>query len=149
MTLISDAQKASTREIDAFGTPTVVHFLVVLVLSLIASAPWPAIGFVQVSVGLCGSAGFVYIGIVTRRVRRQTGYQPVTEDWVWHTILPFAGYLTLVIASATMPARTTGALFATAGAALLLLFIGIHNAWDTVTYIVVTPPNTDSKSEVS
>ena len=27
--------------------------------------------------------------------------------------------------------------FAIAGAALLLLFIGIHNAWDTVTYIAL------------
>jgi hypothetical protein len=29
-----------------------------------------------------------------------------------------------------------GALFAVAAAALLLLFIGIHNAWDAVTYHV-------------
>jgi len=143
MTLIADTQKASTREIDAFSTPTVIHFLAVLVLSLIASAPWPAIGFVRVLVGVCGYSGLAYIVIVTRRVHKQSGYQPVAEDWIWHTVLPFAGYLTLAIASATMHVSQTGALFATAGAALLLLFVGIHNAWDTVTYIVVTPPKAD------
>jgi hypothetical protein len=33
--------------------------------------------------------------------------------------------------------RHTSALFAIAAIALLLLFLGIHNAWDSVTYIAV------------
>jgi len=32
----------------------------------------------------------------------------------------------------------TWALFTVGGVALFLLFIGIHNAWDTVTYIAAT-----------
>ena len=34
----------------------------------------------------------------------------------------------------------TSALFVIAATALLLLFIGIHNAWDTVTYVALTRP---------
>jgi hypothetical protein len=33
--------------------------------------------------------------------------------------------------------HTTAGLFAIAATSLLLLFVGIHNAWDTVTYIAV------------
>jgi hypothetical protein len=33
--------------------------------------------------------------------------------------------------------RPAAALFVVAGAALLLMFNGIHNAWDTVTFIAV------------
>jgi hypothetical protein len=137
MTLIKDAGGGvrSEREIAAFGTPTVIHFIAVLVLSLIQSAPWPAIGLMRVSVGCCGLAGIVYGVIVIRRVRGQSGYQPVGEDWAWHTILPLVAYIVLLGAAATMHASLTGALFAVAGSALLLLCVGIHNAWDTVTYI--------------
>ena len=43
--------------------------------------------------------------------------------------------------SALMLSRhPTGALFVIATMTLALLFIGIHNAWDTVTYIVITAP---------
>jgi hypothetical protein len=69
-----------------FGTPTVVHFGAVLLLSAVLSAPWGGVG------------------------------------------VPTAGY--------PAHARVNQALFGIATAGLLLLFIGIHNAWDTVTYLV-------------
>ncbi|MGE5177945.1 MAG: hypothetical protein ACM3PF_02505 [Bacteroidota bacterium] len=39
---------------------------------------------------------------------------------------------------------TMGSLFVIGAATLLLLFIGIHNSWDTVTYVALTysPPTT-------
>ena len=137
MTLIKDSGGGvrSEREIAAFGTPTVIHFLAVLVVSLIQSAPWPEIGMLRVTVGSCGLAGIVYLVIVIRRVRGQDGYQPVGEDWAWHTILPLVAYIVLLLAALTMHASLSGALFAVAGGSLLLLCVGIHNAWDTVTYI--------------
>jgi hypothetical protein len=137
MTLIKDAGGGvrSEREIAAFGTPTVIHFIAVLMLSLIQSAPWPAIGLMRVSVGCCGLAGVIYGVIVIRRVRGQSGYQPVGEDWAWHTILPLVAYVVLLIAAGSMHASLSGALFAVAGSSMLLLCVGIHNAWDTVTYI--------------
>jgi hypothetical protein len=38
-------------------------------------------------VGLCG---VVYAVIVARRMRVQTAYQPVFEDWLLHVLLPLA-----------------------------------------------------------
>src|SRR5262249_12642273 len=74
---------------------------------------------------------------VLQRARQQTVYQPVLEDWIWHNILPFAAYATLTIAGIALAAGSSAALFEIAGAELLLLFIGIHNAWDTVTYVTL------------
>jgi len=69
--------------------------------------------------------------------RRQTGYQPVFEDWLFHSILPFLAYGSLLGAAATLARYPETSLFVIAGASLLLLFIGIHNSWDTVTYLTL------------
>ncbi len=45
-------------------------------------------------------------------------------------------YVTLALAALTAASRTRGSLFAIAAAALLLLLVGIHNAWDAVSYHV-------------
>src|SRR6266566_616393 len=87
--LIAESQTKSTlREISAFGTPTIVHFCSVLLVSAILSAPWHSLSSVGLTLGVCGLVGVVYGVIVVRRARRQTGYRPVWEDWLWHAVLP-------------------------------------------------------------
>jgi fatty acid desaturase len=134
--LIADV-RSSVRQIDAFGTPTVVHFSAVLLLSGILSAPWPAMSAARLALGVFGAAGVVYMLVVLRRAHRQTGYKPVLEDWLFHTALPLVAYAAVLAAAVGLPWRPPSLLFLIGGAAVLLLFIGIHNAWDTVTYIVV------------
>ena len=136
--LVTEARSArSLKEIDAFGTPTIVHFSAVLLISAILTAPWQRLSSVGVSLGLCGLAGVAYSGVVFYRARKQKGYKPVFEDWLFHTALPFLAYGILAAAAFDVIRDTARALFAVAGATLLLLFIGIHNAWDTVTWIAV------------
>jgi hypothetical protein len=53
-------------------------------------------------------------------------------------VLPNFAYATVLLAAIGMHKSEALALFVIGGSALLLLFIGIHNSWDTVTYIVVT-----------
>lgn len=120
----------------AFATPSVVHFGVVLLLAAIASVPWSGIAPVAILWGLMGLYGMIYTVIVTRRLRAQTAYRPVIEDWSFHVLLPLAAYVALVVAAVAAHAHERPALFLVAAAALLLLFIGIHNAWDAVTYHV-------------
>jgi len=136
--LVAEGRKRrSLSEIDAFGTPTVVHFCAVLLLSAILSAPWQRLGSVRAALLGCAVAGLVYVVIVVLRARRQTGYQMVLEDWIWHVILPTVAYAGILFGGAAMMRRTTDALFVIGAMALLLLFIGIHNAWDTVTWVAV------------
>jgi hypothetical protein len=146
--LIADTKRTSTKRqadaLDAFGTPTILHFGAVLLVSLIMSAPWPSLSLAAVALGSSGCVGVGYVGIVIRRARRQTGYQLVMEDWMWHMVLPFIAYVAIALAALTLGRHALMSLFAVAGAALLLLCVGIHNAWDGVTYIAVYEPQESS-----
>jgi hypothetical protein len=120
----------------AFATPTIIHFGTVLLLAGILSAPWDGIGAPTVLCGLVGLSGVAYAVIITRRVRLQTVYRPEVEDWLFHVLLPFAAYVTLAVSPYAARYHRHEALFGIGAAALLLLFTGIHNAWDAVTYHV-------------
>ena len=120
----------------AFATPTVAHFGVVLLLSAIANVPWSGITAVAFPWGLVGLCGVVYVMVVARRMRAQKAYQPVLEDWVSHVLLPCAAYVALVVSAYAVRSHARPALFLVGAAALLLLFIAIHNAWDAVMYHV-------------
>jgi xanthosine utilization system XapX-like protein len=130
--------KSSNAEIDAFATPTIVHFCIALLTSAMLSAPWRDLSSPAIAIGLTGLVGILYAAIVIRRARRQTGYQPVFEDWLWHACLPVVAYASMVGAAVAIPAFPESALFVIGAASLLLVFIGIHNAWDTVTFITLT-----------
>jgi hypothetical protein len=121
---------------DAFATPSVVHFGVVLLLSALANAPWDGLGTVALLWGLIGLSGIVYAAVVARRLRVQTAYQPIFYDWLFHVLLPFAAYAMLAGAAFAAHSHARPAQFLVGAAALLLLFVGIHNAWDAVTYHV-------------
>jgi hypothetical protein len=138
MTLISDVPIVgnAAQAGGAFGTPNVVHFGAVLLLSAVVSAPWQGIGIVAVLWGLMGLSGMVYAVIVARRMRSQTAYRAVLEDWLFHLLLPLGAYASLAGSACAAHTNARPALFVVGAAALLLLFIGIHNAWDTVMYHV-------------
>lgn len=129
---------ATEHATAAFGSPTVVHFSAALLLSAALSAPWPSIAALRGALLAAGVGGLAYAGVVLRRTRRQTAYRPVLEDWVWHVCLPAAAYGAVAATAALVP-DVAVALFAAAGATLLLLCVGIHNAWDTVAYLSARP----------
>jgi hypothetical protein len=132
---------------EAFSTPSVVHFGVVLLLSAIINAPWEGIGVVALLWGGVGFSGIVYSVVVARRMRAQTAYQPVFEDWLFHALLPFAAYTILAGSAFAAPTHARTALFLVGAAALLLLFTGIHNAWDTVMHLVFVESQRKQEAE--
>ena len=120
----------------------VVHFCAVLLVAAILSAPWPAVFGAAVALAGCGVAGAIYVVIVISHTRRQTLYRPVLEDWLFHCVFPLIAYTTLVAAAVALPRIPTESLFAIGAVSLLLLFSGIHNAWDAVVYIAITSRDT-------
>jgi len=136
MTLIADRPPAAADAGAAFGTPTIVHFSAALLVSALLRAPWQAIAIPAVLLGLVGVGGAAYAAVTVRRMRRQTAYMPEFEDWLFHVLLPLATYAALVMSAVAACFYTREALFGVGAAALLLLFIGIHNAWDAVAYHV-------------
>lgn len=136
ITLIADIplRRGSQQAGNAFATPNIVHFSAVLLLAGVMSAPWPAIAEIAIAWGLIGIAGLLYAIIVIRRMRTQKAYRPELEDWVFHAVLPLLSYVVLALSAYLSQQHRTIAFFATGGSVLLLLFIGIHNAWDAVIY---------------
>jgi hypothetical protein len=137
LTLIADSDiSRSRRSIGTFGTPIVAHFGTALLISATMSAPWPSMWSVAWVLKVVGVAGIGYVLLIWHSAARQTEYRPVWEDWLWHVILPLVAYGTLVASAFEMLSESALGLFGVGASALLLLFIGIHNAWDTVTYVV-------------
>jgi hypothetical protein len=77
--------------------------------------------------------------------RGRATYHPVLEDWIWNATLPLLCYLLLLAAGALVTRQPALALYLTGGAALTLLFVGIHNAWDLAVWITVERPSVQAK----
>ena len=148
--LIADTHntRGFSNTASTFSTPTVVHFTFVLILAGVFAAPWPAARVPVILIGSGGLAGVIYTLAIGRRARRQIHYRPVLEDWLFHVYVPCAAYLMMTTAALVSHSHLGGALFAVAGSALLLLMVGIHNAWDTVTYIVATRGESEPEPEL-
>jgi len=138
MTLIAqNPPKRSAGAVAAFSTPTIVHFSASLLLCALMRVPWPSLVYAIASFGLVGGCGLAYTGLTGWRMGTQTVYRPVLEDWALHLAAPAAAYALLAAAVPLAIWRLAAAQFAIAAATLVLLFIGIHNAWDAVSYHVL------------
>lgn len=138
--IVSTFGRGSRTGLGVYSTPTVVHFTATLVLTIVLSAPWPALWQTGLALGLVGLIGLFYSGIVTRRsvtASRGTSYRPVLEDWLCHAILPPVGYAAVLVAAFLIPNQPTLALFTVGVVIALFLILGVHNAWDIVTYMMI------------
>jgi hypothetical protein len=139
MTLLASRPPVPTADAGAaFASPTIVHFSVTLFLSALMSVPWHSIAALRTLSLVFAIGGSVYMAVVARRMRRQEAYEPEFEDWLFHLLLPWVGYLLLFVSAGLMGTHAGAALFSVAMAALLLLLTGIHNAWDAVAYHLLT-----------
>jgi hypothetical protein len=124
---------------SAFATPNIVHFGTVLLLAGIATAPWPGMRTGPILWVLVGMIGALYSLLVTRRMRRQDRYEPEFEDWLCYSVLPVLAYAGLIASGCAGFSFSRLTPYGVAVAVLLLLFTGIHNAWDSASYHVFAP----------
>ena len=130
----------------AFNTPTVVLFCAVLLIAGILSAPWRAFSSVSLVLGLLGLGMVLYLIMVMRRMQHIPHYQPPLNDWLWYMAFPLIAYIVLIVAAMALPANPALALYMISAAMVVLLFLGIHNAWDLVTYFAVERSHSKNKS---
>ena len=83
-----------------------------------------------------------------RHALRQSHYKPDFGDWCWYGRDSLSPPTQLLLANRSHALRSHAEplLFLVAGIALVLLYTGIHNAWDTVTYIIVATKSKDKES---
>lgn len=139
VTLVTRTEQSGDADdgISTFSTPTVIHFGATLLVSGILIAPWPRLAGVFALVTLVGLAGFTHMVRVARKARRLTVYDPDAEDWAWYTVLPFIAYSAILAGGMTIPLGPRLAFWVLAAAVMLLIFIGIRNSWDVVTYLAM------------
>jgi hypothetical protein len=137
--LASDAKRINLRGLRAYVTPTIVHFGAVLLLSGYLSMPHQGMLSLSLGFGAAGAAGIAYVVFIAAHIGRiSPTYIPLAEDWIWNVILPAIVYGTLLAVAAFIWRRPEACLYAVAAAMLLLMVIGIHNAWDIAVYNSVT-----------
>lgn len=138
LTLVAERPPEGDAELAgaAFASPTIVHFCAALLISAVIRMPWHTIHALAVTWGVVGFFGIAYSAITASRLRNQVGYKPDLEDWVSHAVMPITGYGALAVSAFVATTYEDDALFAVGAAVLLLLFTGIHNAWDSIAYHV-------------
>jgi hypothetical protein len=137
----------SNETLGAFSTPNVVHFCIALLIAALLSAPWSGLEIPGLLLSLIGLGGTIYTSIVLRRFVHQRNYKPVLEDWAWHVVIPLACYIALFVVAIVLLNNPVPAMFFIGTVTVLFLFVGIHNAWDTVTYISIELPRREDKSQ--
>jgi hypothetical protein len=123
-----------------------MHFAAVLFVSLFLSAPWHSFVAAAVVLGIGGLYGIGYVVHIAYRTRSLTIYTADPEDWTWYIILPLVAYVIMSVGAVFLLIAPARALLTLAGGVVLLVFVGVRNAWDIVTFIASgaadeAPPN--------
>ena len=138
---------AGNDTLGAFSTPNVVHFCIALLIAALFSAPWSGLAVPSLLLGLVGLGGMIYAIIILRRFTRTRNYKPVLEDWAWHVVIPLCCYTALFISAFVLLSNPVVSMFLVGAVTVLFLFVGIHNSWDTITYITIELPRLEDKSK--
>lgn len=130
------ARENESEAVAAFSTPSIINFGTVLALAAIQVMPFRNLSHISILWGTAGVVGVIYTCITARRFQTQRAYDPEFEDWFYRIILPLLGYFSLIAAAFITRAHPTAALYQVAAVTLLLLFVGIHDAWDNATFLI-------------
>ncbi len=133
---VAGSASARLTGLRVFITPTAVHFGMALWLSALMCMPGQTAVVLEALLVATGLAGLVYCATVLRPMfARSFGYKPFISDWIWNAALPVIAYLALAGAGFLCPRQPAISLYMIGGVVLLLLFVGIHNAWDVVVWM--------------
>jgi hypothetical protein len=146
ITLSAQGGRVNPNGLKIFITPTIVHFTVVLAFSALLSMPHHTALSVCVSLAGAGILGLIYVGTIASGIRRMSStYVPVHEDWIWNVILPAIGYGTWLAAAVLIWYCARASLYALGAVLVLLMLIGIHNAWDIAVWNSIRPATDGAK----
>lgn len=143
---VSIAASTFTEEqragVQAFFTPTIAHFSAVLVVCLIVLAPvsrWTWLGALLLGSGIIGLG---YAGKVWRQMGRRGLTQRIDlEDRLLYVLGPFCGQALIALSGALMLLQAAASAYLLAVALVLLLLVGIRNAWDITVWSALRAPN--------
>ena len=124
----ADRHAAGVR---AFVSPNAVYFTSALVVSALFLVPGLAATVVGVLLCFGACASLVYLLYTRAHQQWRNGKLPLL-DWIWFVGLPPLSYLLLFCAGVGFLVEMSFALYGVATSLVLLVIIGIRNAWDLV-----------------
>jgi len=137
--LISDEGEPKVR---TFLTPTVVHFSLVLLLAALMNVPTQTRAALTAQLAILGLIGAGYSLSHLPRLRDFGRDGKLSRQaWAWNLALPLVGALWLGGAALGLSRSVSGALDAAAVGALLLVMVGLHNAWNVTIQLARRTPS--------
>jgi hypothetical protein len=134
-------ERAIAREttgLRTFVTPTVAYFTTVLVVAAVMTMPFMTATVLATMLGL-GSLGELTYMISLRGHQRWRKSKLDRMDWLFYVGLPILSYVLILAAAVGVWVRAEVGLGILGGTMILLLVIGIRNAWDLVVWMTQQP----------
>ena len=135
--LVTRESAATTR---AFLDPTYTHFVQVLLIACLLLMPtlgrWSSSAALLIVVGAMRFLGLHTVFRRYREAQREHGDIELS-DWLLSIVLPLLCHLSLMATGAAFIARNSAALTGLAVISVVLLFIGIHGAWELMVWMAL------------
>jgi hypothetical protein len=125
--------------ISTYSTPTVLHFGSAFLVSALFAAPLHSRVVPAAALAIGALWGLTYVARVAYRSTRLPTYSPDLEDIAWYGVVPFLAYGVLLLGAIAYPMFSSKALCAIGAGVVLLIFLGVRNAWDVVTFLAIRP----------
>jgi len=126
--------------IQAFISPTVVHFSTVLFACILATIPeQTGVAFV-ILLSAVGLTGFAYSARVWAQLFVRRKFSVDMVDRLFYALIPGVGHLLILLSAAALLTRPELGLDCLAAALITLLLAGVRNAWDMMMWIVIKAP---------
>ncbi len=132
--LASDMGEKRTTGMKGFISPTTVHLSSVLIGSAVLAIPTLTPRALELLIGIGGLGGVIYGLIVVRRIWH---LKLDAADWCFYALLPLAAYLAMAAAAVMEGRKSDLALEILAASFVALLAIGLRNAWDMATFMIM------------
>jgi hypothetical protein len=125
--------KERTVGLKGFITPTAVYLGSVLVGSAILTAPTLTPFALAIILGIGGTAGAAYAVVVATRVWTMN---LDLADRACYAVIPILAYAAIALAAVFVSAAVVPSLNALAVAFVVILIVGMRNAWDMATFMI-------------
>lgn len=132
------------ENVRIFVNPTLFHFVTVLVTACVMLVPSHSALSFSISTGIIGLFGLRRVLDAIFATKRRTDSEPIEKGhFLWHMVLPFAGYLSALVAaigtflSASDFIASVWSLwvYGVAICVISLTVCAIHNTWTLVLWI--------------
>jgi hypothetical protein len=128
------AERQKLKGVRAYVSPVATHFVYVLVVSAVMLAPELPVPFLGALLAAAGVGGIVY-SAWTRAHELWRKSELSILDWIWFIALPYGCFTLLLLSGIGMYVDSPRALYGVGSFAVLMIVVGIRNAWDLVLWV--------------